>query len=46
MTVYVAQVLFSVVAEALSIRPIEWLWRTLMYGAAQSMSISAGTAAA
>jgi uncharacterized protein len=45
--VYVAQVLFSAWwLKRFRYGPVEWLWRTLMYGAAQPMSISAGTAAA
>jgi uncharacterized protein len=40
--VYIAQVLFSAWwLRRFRYGPVEWLWRTLMYGAAQPMSVSA-----
>src|SRR6478735_1148407 len=45
--VYIGQIFFSAWwLKRFRYGPVEWLWRTLMYGAAQPMSISAGTAAA
>jgi uncharacterized protein len=45
--VYVAQVLFSAWwLQRFRYGPVEWLWRTLMYGTAQPMSVSAKIVAA
>jgi uncharacterized protein len=45
--VYVAQVVFSAWwLQRYRYGPVEWLWRTLMYGTAQPMSTSAKTVAA
>ena len=45
--VYVAQVLFSAWwLQRFRYGPVEWLWRTLMYGTMQAMAVSAKTVAA
>jgi uncharacterized protein len=47
MTVYVAQVLFSAWwLRRFRYGPVEWLWRTLMYGTAQPMQVAGKTLAA
>jgi uncharacterized protein len=45
--VYVAQILFSAWwLRHYCYGPVEWLWRTLMYGTAQPMLVSAKAVAA